>query len=41
MIFSKVEDSIKKDTEKLTEILQLTKTENVQVYDILLEPFLV
>ena len=34
---SKVEDSVKKDTEKLTEILQLTKTENIQVYDILLE----
>ena len=34
---SKAENFAKENTEKLTEVLQLTKTENVQVYDILLE----
>ena len=34
---SKAENFAEKNTEKLTEVLQLTKTENVQVYDILLE----
>ena len=34
---SKAENFAKKNTEKLIEVLQLTKTENVQVYDILLE----
>lgn len=34
---TKAENFAKKNTEKLTEVLQLTKTENVQVYDILLE----
>ena len=34
---SKAENFAKENTEKLIEVLQLTKTENVQVYDILLE----